>query len=90
MAGRPGRKEQVELHIDLVKACNTWKDNIKEDVDYKTRTISLEKLPIIGGVLKSLNIDKASFRDPVLAPKTKSTYFLLLNDLYRSQPKNLF
>ena len=90
MAGRPGRKEQVELHKDLVKACNTWKDDIKEDVDYKTRTISLEKLPIIGGVLKSLNMDKASFRDPVLAPKTKSTYFLLLNDLYRSQPKNLF
>ena len=90
MKGRPGIKEQTELFKDFKNACEIWKNNIKEEVDYKTRTITLEKIPIIGGTLKSLNMDKLSVRDPVLVPKTNFSYFLLLNDLYEFQPKNLY
>jgi hypothetical protein len=89
MKGRPGIKEQTELFKDFRNVCEIWKHDIKEEVDYKTRTISLEKLPIIGGTLQSLNMDKLNVRDPVLVPKENFSYFLFLNDLYRLQPKDL-
>jgi len=90
MNGRPGLKEQIELHNEFVDVCKVWKNDVKEEVIYKTRSITLEKIPIVGGALKSLNMDKLSIRDPVLAPKKNVTYFLLLNDLYHYRPKNLY
>lgn len=90
MKGRPGIKEQAELFKDFNNVCEIWKNDINEEVDYKTRTITLEKIPIIGGTLKSLNMDKLSVRDPVLVSKTNFSYFLLLNDLYQFQPKNIY
>lgn len=80
--GRSGSKEVSELRKELQNACEIWRDNIKEEVDYKTRTISLEKIPIAGGILKSLNMDKLNVRDKILVPKKNISYFLLLNDLY--------
>ncbi|MGL4620822.1 MAG: hypothetical protein ACRCZS_17460 [Chroococcidiopsis sp.] len=90
MKGRPGIKEQTELFKEFKNVCEIWQHDIREEVDYKTRKITLEKIPIIGGTLQSLNMDKLSVRDRVLVPRKNVSYFLLLNDLYRLQPKNLY
>jgi hypothetical protein len=82
--GRPGAKEQVEMLAQIEEVCNMWREDVKEGVRYKTRRLNLEHLPIIGGVLKALNMQEAlTIKDPILVPKKRHSYFLFLNDLLR-------
>jgi hypothetical protein len=80
--GRPGAKEQIEMLAQIDEVCRIWRDDVKEGVRYKTRKLNLEHLPIIGGVLKALNMQESlTVKDPILVPRKKYSYFLFLNDL---------
>lgn len=81
--GRASAKEQAEMVKELKNVCEVWKNDVKEEVKYKTRKLSLEKLPVVGGVLKSLNIHEKTIKDRILWPSSKYSYFLFLNDLIR-------
>ena len=49
-----------------------------EGVRFKTRRLNLGHLPIIGGVLKALNMQEAlTIKDPILVPR-KRYYYLPL------------
>lgn len=87
--GRSATKEKIALFEEFKKVCETWKNDVKEEVDYKTRKINLESIPVVGGILKALNMNEVTVKDPVLHPQEKFTYFLLLNDLYRDPTKSL-
>jgi hypothetical protein len=81
--GRASAKEQAEMVKELKNVCEVWKNDVREEVKYKIRKLSLEKLPLVGGVLKSLNIHEKTIKDPILWPSSKYSYFLFLNDLIR-------
>lgn len=82
--GRPGAKEQKEMLAQVEEVLRMWREDGKEGVRYKTRRLNLEHLPIIGGVLKALNMQEAvTIKDPILIPKKRHSYFLFLNDLLR-------
>lgn len=87
--GRSATKEKTALFEEFKKVCETWKNDVKEEVDYKTRKINLESVPVVGGILKALNMNEVTIKDPVLHTQKKFTYFLLLNDLYRDPTKSL-
>jgi hypothetical protein len=82
--GRASAKEQAEMLKELKNVCEVWKSDVREEVKYKTRKLSLEKLPVVGGVLKSLNMHEKTIKDPILWPSSKYSYFLFLNDLIRN------
>lgn len=83
-SGRASAKEQAEMVNELKNACELWKRDVREEVEYKTRKLNLEKIPLVGGVLKSLNMHETlTIKDPVLRPSSKYSYFLFLNDLIR-------
>jgi len=87
--GRAAAKEQTEMVAELKQVCETWRNDVREEVEYKTRKLNLEKIPYIGQVLKALNMHElVTIRDPVLIPKRQYSYFLFLNDLLR--PPNKF
>jgi hypothetical protein len=54
---------------EVQQVCETWKKDVKEEVQYKTRKLNLEKIPLIGGILKALNmhenVTKGSCFDPI-------------------------
>lgn len=82
--GRPGAKQQVEMLAQLDDVCRIWRSDLKEGVDYKVRKINLEHLPIVGGVLKALNMQQTlTIKDPILKSPPRNAYFLFLNDLLR-------
>lgn len=82
--GRVGGKEQIEMLDELKAACEVWRNDAKEEVEYRTRKLNLEKIPVLGIVLKALNMHEGkSFRDLILTPGRKYSYFLFLNDLIR-------
>lgn len=81
--GRVGAKEQLEMLSEFKRACEIWRKDVKEDVRYKTRTLNFEKIPLLGIVLKALNMHERSIHDPILRPGKKCSYFLFLNDLLR-------
>jgi len=84
---RASAKEQTEMVKNLKNVCDVWKNDVKEEVAYKTRKLNLEKLPIVGGILKSLNMHEVlTIKDPILWTSSKYSYFLFLNDLIK-KPK---
>jgi len=86
--GRAAAKEQAEMLDELKQVCEIWRKDVHEEVEYKTRRLNLEKLPLIGQVLKALNMhESVVIKDPVLRPSRRYSYFLFLNDLIR-QPRN--
>lgn len=81
---RAGAKEQIEMLDDLKQACEVWRKDVREEVEYKTRKLNLENLPYIGVVLKALNMhEREPIRDPIVRPNKRYSYFLFLNDLLR-------
>ena|SRR5215471_2025582 len=60
---RPAAKAQIEMLAQIYQVCKVWRDDVKEGVNYKTRKINLEHLPIIGGVLKALNPDLSAHKN---------------------------
>lgn len=82
--GRAAAMEQNEMVSELRNVCDIWKKDVREGTEYKTRKLNLEKLPLMGGVLKALNMHEGyAIKDPVISPSARYTYFLFLNDLLR-------
>jgi hypothetical protein len=82
---RAGNREAEHRLKDLQRVCELWRNDPDEEVKYRSRTLNLQGLPVIGGVLKGLNMfEKVALPDPVLVINKPHRYFLFINDLYRS------
>jgi hypothetical protein len=79
--GRAAAVEKVKLAKELQRVCDIWKNDINEEVKYKSRKLSLGEIPYIGAVLKALNMHEVSIKDRVIRPVKPYSYFLFLNDL---------
>jgi hypothetical protein len=77
------RNESRRMKAEFTKACETWASDAAEGVDYKTRKISLGDLPLVGKILKAVNMDEFLIKDPVISSSRNLRYFLFLNDLLR-------
>ena len=78
--GRQGFAAAQAVYKELERHCKAWRSNIGDFVHYRTRTLNLSKIPILGSILTTLGIEKLKYRDPILSG-TKP-YLLFLNDLY--------
>jgi hypothetical protein len=81
--GRAGTREQQELLRELHEVTKHWSKDINEMVEYKTRKMSFDKIPVVGAVLKAASMSTWTVRDPILKPSKPVTYLLFLNDLLR-------
>ncbi|MEW6349416.1 MAG: hypothetical protein AB1646_10165 [Thermodesulfobacteriota bacterium] len=68
---------------DVRKAADQWKGDLDEGVRHVTRRLSLRKIWGLGPILEALDLDKVTFRDPVVLAPCKA-HLLFLNDLYRA------
>jgi len=83
-SGRYAIIEQKEMFKELGNACEIWKNDVRNFVDYKVRKLSFEKIPMAGEILKAFNMQQIEVKDPVIMGKIKKhSYFLFLNDLLR-------
>ena len=81
--GRSGTQEQQKLLKELQKVTEAWSKDVDELVKYETRKVKLDKIPVIGGVLKATSLADWKVRDPILEPSRPVAYLLFLNDLLR-------
>jgi hypothetical protein len=82
-SGRTGTAERQEMQRELQTVCDAWKQDIGERVRHKTRKVSFEWIPLMGGILKAVNCHEIEVKDPVLAVDRTTSYLLFLNDLLR-------
>lgn len=82
-SGRAGRKDLQRILADLDHVCDVWSKDIGEEVDYRTRVITFEKVPMIGDLLKGGGVAEWKVRDPLLTPARPICDLLFLNDLLR-------
>jgi hypothetical protein len=84
MGQRAEAMEQRKMLAELSRACDAWKVDVAEEVDYRTRTLQLGFLPKFGGMLKALNVfQDVSVKDKIIRTEERFSYFLFLNDLLR-------
>lgn len=88
--GRAATREKSEMLNELKQVCEIWKKDVREQVDYKSRKLILDHIPIIGGFLKALNWHEINFHAPRLLPSGKYPYFLFLNDLLRTPKQDYY
>lgn len=83
--GLAGEAEQTRLMGQLETVCKIWREDVGEEVNYRSRKLNLEVIPIMGSVLKALNLHEVlDVQMPVLEVTPKFSYFLFLNDLLRN------
>lgn len=86
--GRSGMLKAQSALIGLDKIAASWAqhNDTQAAVTYRPRTISFEKLPYIGELLKAADMSKAEIRDRILdAPPG---YLAFISSWYREQPCN--
>ena len=81
--GRSGTQEQQKLLKELQKVTEAWSKDVDEFVKYETRKVALDKIPVIGGLLKATALSDWKVKDPILEPSKPVSYLLFLNDLLR-------
>jgi hypothetical protein len=83
LSGRATTGAQQKMFEELERVSSAWTADISEGVEYKRRKLNLEKIPIIGELLKGGGMGEWGVRDPILKPSREVSYFLFLNDLLR-------
>lgn len=83
LSERAGTAERQEVERELRAVCDAWKQDVGERVNYRTRKVSLDWIPVVGRILKAGNFHEIEVKDPVLAVDETTSYLLFLNDLYR-------
>ena len=69
---------------EIEAVCKIWKKDIKNYVEYRSRELNFEKIPLIGAILKAMNMQEITVKDPVIFREIKkNSYLLFLNDLLR-------
>jgi hypothetical protein len=82
--GRVTLGERMEMFRELRDVCDVWTRDVREEVDYRRRKLNLEAIPLIGGLLKAVNMHESLvIKDPILRPRKPYAYLLFLNDLLR-------
>lgn len=79
----PRKKVSVYQKIfkDVDRLCVSWKEDLKEKVNYQQRNIALSKIPLFGKVFEILDIKNVVVKDPII--HQSKPHFLFINDLYR-------
>ena len=81
--GRSGTQEQQKLLKELRTVTDAWSKDVDELVKYETRKVALDKIPVVGGLLKATSLANWKVHDPILEPSKPVAYLLFLNDLLR-------
>lgn len=82
--GRASLKEQSEMLQELKNVCDVWRKDVRDEVNYLSRKLNLEAIPIAGQILKTLGLhEPANVKTPLPKVLPKHPYFLFLNDLLR-------
>lgn len=81
--GRSQVRVLQPLKAELDSVTTRWVDDISEGISYRTRTVSLSKLPLVGKLFEVIGLDDIRLRDPVLAKNNR--HLLFLSDIYGGQ-----
>jgi hypothetical protein len=69
------------LFRDIDRLCNSWSLDMKNEVQYRKRRISLSTIPIMGKLLDVIGAGQIEIKDLILFSDTP--HLLFINDLYR-------
>lgn len=84
--GRSGMLDAQRAIAGLDKIAKSWgeRSDVQVGISYRPRTISFEKLPLIGDLLKAADMSKAEIRDRIL--NAPPGYLAFISTWYRDQP----